>query len=287
MSLSSLDALERVVLASHVFVSRKHKLAFCVPPKNACTAFKMMLARAEGLAFEETMDLHRRGFLPTADSLRMSAGELEALLNDPAFTLVTVVRDPYARLVSGYLNKFGPRGDKGREMYGCAAYYPTQASAYRVGRAKPCPPSFEDLLDVLGVARPASWNEHFAPQTTLCRPDLVSYDYTFEARSVQRHMPALLRRLGLDPAWFPPANAGGHATDAERNVCSFLNARTLPRVKDLYALDLKSPLFRAYRPPPECARVRPKGPPYVDDDAEDSEPASESESESEDGRATA
>ena len=232
---------------SHLFISRSKKFAFCVPPKNACTAFKMLLARVENIPFSDVVDLHSRDKLPTA--AHISLEEAENILTDPSWTLITVTRNPFTRFVSGFKDKFGAdTDDEMRKRWGCKAYYGQDRLTQSLLRKISCPPTVGQLLWLLGKTDPVNWNEHFAPQTLLCRHHEVDYDYVFATETVQDHIAPALAELGIDASLYPSSNAGGHATHASKSACSFWNATggarggVIEKFKALYAEDLDGTL---------------------------------------------
>lgn len=96
-----------VYLHYYFNVIPKHKLIYIEVPKAGCTTMKSFLARTvNGIDLENPLDYHERrksGLLAPSD---IGFQQFEALLHEPELLIFTVVRNPFARLRSCYLDKF-------------------------------------------------------------------------------------------------------------------------------------------------------------------------------------
>ncbi|MEO2022303.1 MAG: sulfotransferase family protein [Pirellulaceae bacterium] len=84
-------------------VAPHHRLIYCPIEKNACSSIKRWMHQFMGYT-NQPFDYHK--FMAKRHSLRgKSPRKVERLLNDPTYLKIAVVRNPWSRLVSGFLNK--------------------------------------------------------------------------------------------------------------------------------------------------------------------------------------
>ena len=120
-----------------------HRIAFCAIPKVACTEFIRLIYRLRGDAQWWT-EPHFRSDAPTLMSL--GRDDANAILNDANWTKAVFFRDPAARLLSAFLDKFvdspgrGVHGDYGLRHFGRKLDWPGFVAAVAsnaTDRAKP------------------------------------------------------------------------------------------------------------------------------------------------------
>ena len=160
-------------------ISRDLKL-MCVPtPKAGCTSIKWAMATAQGTlspqllsAQGETQQLihgYARHGLPNFASL--GAKERSTILHDPSWIRFCVIRDPYSRLLSGWINRVlleaneGPGADRAFAHESWDQSVPTDLGQ-----------GFRDFVRrLIGPAAPAITDQHFRSQMSLLRPDVFPY----------------------------------------------------------------------------------------------------------------
>jgi hypothetical protein len=188
-------SLERRAFAlRHMYVYPRLRIAYTYVPKNACSSFKGTFSRAQGWLADDAKSVH-----PMKPSRWLSG-----LVRYPAAEeRIVVIRDPFDRIVSGYLNRFlMPRVDASVDH------------AMSTGLADLLPPgsnrgdvTFADFVEYLARTPSASLNEHWRPQsdfligsyTRIIRFDHIAEDAAFLA---DRGLPLMNRR--------------GHSTSALR-----------------------------------------------------------------------
>lgn len=95
---------------SQVFVSPKARVLYCPIGKNACTFLKSQMARISALKDSDFIlkNIHVVTDLATT-GLQLSDYAPEtaaAMIADPAFVRIAMLRDPFERLLSAYIEKF-------------------------------------------------------------------------------------------------------------------------------------------------------------------------------------
>eukprot|EP00730_Choanoeca_flexa_P013221 TRINITY_DN5092_c0_g1_i1.p1 TRINITY_DN5092_c0_g1~~TRINITY_DN5092_c0_g1_i1.p1 ORF type:complete len:311 (+),score=25.03 TRINITY_DN5092_c0_g1_i1:56-988(+) len=94
-------------------VDKKHKLVFCSIPKAACTIWRQLLRRLNGADDYDTTDeriTHHYGGKSSGLTYlaAFSDEEANAIMTNPEYVKVAVVRNPYTRILSAWRDKFGP-----------------------------------------------------------------------------------------------------------------------------------------------------------------------------------
>lgn len=139
-------------------VSHSLKLIYFPLPKSACTLFATFVALNSevGPMFDSQKEgVHQFRFREKALQLRNMA-----LMKDDRYFKFTVIRDPYSRLVSAYLDKLVKPISAGSPW----------ATDARCGNH-----SFEQMVEDLSSMRDANIEKHFRPQAAFIRN--VSMDH--------------------------------------------------------------------------------------------------------------
>ena len=130
--------------------------------------------------------------------------------------IVSCARNPYARVLSAYLDKVEV-GDI------------TQYKELRGER----PASFEAFLEILAAATPNSLDPHFSPQHINLGLPYIAYDAIFyleNAASLQRALCGALGDFRLET--FAP-----HSCRAQQRIDTFYTSRAIELVRRIYAAD--------------------------------------------------
>jgi hypothetical protein len=135
----------------HLYVYPRLGIAYTYIPKNACTSFKRTLGRAQGSLAPDAASAHEMTFRHWSSGLARYFGTDERIV---------VVRDPFDRVLSGYLNRFLMHEDAAADH------------AMRTGLAETLGPgsvpgdvTFADFVEYLSRTPSRSLNEHWRPQS--------------------------------------------------------------------------------------------------------------------------
>lgn len=166
-------------------VARDLRLLYVPTPKVACTGIMWALARAEGTVAPPSF-VSSRGEQSRAQTIHdplvhglpnlagLDPSERETVLTDPTWTRFCVTRDPYARLLSGWLdrvllNSADSLGDD-LAFAGRAAVESGDLGA-----------SFRSFVRRFVEVPPSKLSDgHFVSQFSLLRPDLFPYTEVVE-----------------------------------------------------------------------------------------------------------
>lgn len=182
-----------------ILVVPELKFMFCFIPKNACTQFNRMMNELNGFvrqgavcSEDDPNYISSWGNVLPAKTLQ----DMKLLFKDPTWTKGVFLRDPLARLVSGYQSECVPP----QECGGCMNFETANENAW---------PNFDEFVSNIEHGR----NPHFDPQASLCGGLVESIDdfdfigeittnYTQVAEQV-RQMMELAFRVGTTMS--PPA----------------------------------------------------------------------------------
>lgn len=160
---------------------RELRLAVCTVPKTASSAMKRLLLRAIGAPHWNSSDIQAIHFPPVsglatlrapvggdAASTAAAVATANALLRDPSWTRLVIVRDPVERFVSAFLDKCGrespnwncPVKEEQTRWSMEAVLAALEATAHSL------PPRDDAFAAAIGGMH--SLNSHFLPAALLC-----------------------------------------------------------------------------------------------------------------------
>ncbi|XP_065113110.1 carbohydrate sulfotransferase 14 [Paramisgurnus dabryanus] len=192
-SVWSLSPLQRKILLQHILVNDEHRFLYCYVPKVACSNWKRVLKVLSGalanVDVKVKMD-HRADLLFLSD---FSPDQIRhRLLHYFKFTFV---REPMARLLSAYRNKFGEI-EAYQRKYGAEI-----VRRYRKGYAKSKKIAGNDVtltefVRYLIDEDPERMNEHWMPIYNLCQPCAIQYDFIGSYERLESDAAYVLERVG-------------------------------------------------------------------------------------------
>lgn len=194
-------------------------LVYLNNPKVACSTIKAALWRqVAGDPPEDHDSLHRLPGSPFDPDARHLAWAEKAFV-------FTLVRNPYSRLLSAYLDKI--RGRKGwgwSQLVVQHALNPDEA------------PSFDAFVEMIADDSPETLDAHWKPQVLNVLHPLLHPNFTGRFESIAEDLPAILAQAFGRP--IPVARRDEHATGATEHLgVAFADPGTVARVRRLYAED--------------------------------------------------
>ncbi|XP_041912925.1 carbohydrate sulfotransferase 14 [Alosa sapidissima] len=205
----SLNALQRKTLLQHILVSEEHHFLYCYVPKVACSNWKRMLkvlsGALPGVDAKGKMD-HRTDLLFLSD---LQPEQIRHRLRH--YYKFMFVREPMARLLSAYRNKFGEI-ESYQKKYGAEII-----RRYRKGRAKDPniagdDVTFTEFVRYLLDEESERMNEHWMPMYNLCQPCAITYDFIGSYERLEDDAAHVLEKVGAPPhlrfperqSWYKP-----------------------------------------------------------------------------------
>ena len=164
----------RLEIANNCLINHKYKIIYCPIPKNACTLFKSMMVEhsKDGARYRNSQeDIHHY-----ASARKDTAVALDNLdyLTHPDYFKFAIIRNPFERLVSAYLDKIVKH--EVPEIFAQELIKKVQHFLNRDYDLEKSI-SFQDLLYYLAKNEDYNLNEHWRSQSSLLGRELLKFDY--------------------------------------------------------------------------------------------------------------
>lgn len=215
--------------AGRIIVDRRRQFLYCPVPKCACTAIKHAII---GQDSAYPVHAHQFDVLSTMDDSSKRTFLAEA-------TGLIVVRDPYARVLSAYRNKFshepGCFGMDQSDLWLRMGKYIARYAATRQQR-EPAPlPTFSDFVQFVCDSPVSAMNEHWHPQTELVMLGEISYNTVIKFENLYQEWPALAAKLNL-----PMLPSHKQIDFAPTNASDLVDSYFTPELREMVARKYKA-----------------------------------------------
>jgi hypothetical protein len=217
---------------NHTYISLRHGYLYAAVGKAANSTVKHHLYELEyeGTRFK-TKSLHDRQSSPLLSPFQLPPDLLDDVLTSPKYFRFTVVRNPYSRLLSCYLDRIVP-----------ASSQPYRQLMALLRRKEGDPVSFDEFVRAVCAQRPYDQNNHWRLQVAeVCHGDIhyddVGKQETFAA-DMARMWPRLAR--GRPMPDFSAENKAPSITSAERRLAEFYTGDLVDLVRVAYRSDFET-----------------------------------------------
>lgn len=222
----------------------QRRFVFAYVPKVACTNWKSVLRRLEG--FDNWLD-SRLAHDKKAGGLHYLElpGPERALLTDPAIPKYAMVRDPYARVLSAYLNKVESRLPPGSRQPGdhfdrIVLDIENFRQAKLDLKAHPAVDFEVFLLWLKDGTSPFTRDEHWARQSAILRLGKVDYAFLGRFERMGEDAPRLMALMGADFAFPTQADVRFQSQGTEAKLERYLTPRARALIGQLFAPDFRA-----------------------------------------------
>ena len=213
------------------FVSEKYNLVYCSIPKVACTVWKGIMAKIEGLNITAGVHKNTKGKLKLLRDYPWK--ERQKILK--SYKKFMFVREPFERLLSAYRDCFHGKFKTSSEWWKKFHKFVKKVLAEGSGRHNDTLPgvtTFEQFATYLVIQRRkgALLQEHWREQYNLCHPCNVQFDFIGHYETLAEDALFVLRKTGLEnkvsfPEWRP--------TDTSNLLHEYYSTLSLLRIKQL------------------------------------------------------
>ncbi|WP_157982212.1 sulfotransferase family protein [Oceanicella sp. SM1341] len=200
--------------------NKRKNIIYLNNPKVGCSTIKSNLWQAiSPRTYDRETDVHDLEASPFRTAIRY-LGWAEAA------NIFTFVRNPYTRLVSGYLDKIaGNRKDVWRWF------------SKRYGLSDDAEVSFDAFVELIHADRPERLDPHWKPQHLNLMYPFIRPNFVGHLESMDQDLPKVFARF-LEVEGGEIEKRAPHGTGARKKASSFFdNSETVSRVRELYATD--------------------------------------------------
>jgi len=211
-----------------VNVSQTAQVLYFEVPKTGCTAVKLAMQHVERPdKHPGPTEVHNRKTSPLAliSQLDLPPGEI---FRGPRYYRFTFVRNPYSRVLSGYLDKI-VKNEWERKRHLPALGFPQGSH-----------PTFLEFLERIKTIPVGKMDVHWMPQSTILNPDYVKFDDIFRFETFSDDFEMVKNRLKISRSnWSIGAAGTHHRTNASELLSDFYSDREIEIVNQLYAKDFE------------------------------------------------
>ena len=228
--------LERIAAAkprqdflNHTYISLRHGYMYAAVGKAANSTVKHHLYELEysGTRFK-TKSLHDRQSSPLLSPYQLPNEMLAEVLQSQRFVRFTVVRNPYSRILSCYLDRIVPANSQ-----------PYRQLITVLGRQAGESVSFDEFVRAICAQRPFDQNNHWRLQVAEVCFNEIRYDEVGKQETFAQDMARIWRRIahGKPIPDFAAENKAPSITSAERRLAEFYTADLIDLIRTAYAAD--------------------------------------------------
>jgi hypothetical protein len=215
---------------NHTYISLRHGYMYAAVGKAANSTVKHHLYELEyrGTRFK-TKSLHDRQSSPLLSPFQLPPTMLEEVLGSDRFFRFTVVRNPYSRILSCYLDRIVPANSQ-----------PYRQLIVALGREVGTAVGFDEFVRAICRQRPFEQNNHWRLQVAELCHGAICYDEIGKQEHFADDMARIWKRItrGLVPAPdFVMENKAPSITSAENRLSEFYTSELTDLIRNAYAAD--------------------------------------------------
>jgi hypothetical protein len=218
----------------HLIFSDRRRAVYAPVPKAACSSFKAYLRSLDGLppiALEE-LHLRRTNGLTYAQSIDRER-LLSILFGKNAYFKFTIVRNPYARLISAYNDVLRPDADGRCRLQKEADRLLDVRRRLIDARPSECDRlKFEEFIEVLPHVGASAMNRHWQPQNMVILGEYIQYDVVAQLERLEESLPSIQAGIGAELPFDIKLNESG-----EVRVREWYTQKLAAIVRDVYSAD--------------------------------------------------
>ena len=217
----------------HVLPS--HKLVYVEVPKAASSFVLGELRKRAGPRGAAARNVHQRSESGFSSPLAMGIVPFIRLIDDPSTFIFTTVRNPYARLVSCYFDKFAP------VSIGDGSYISNTYLAYgrMTGRSWPDGGriAFDDFVAFACATAPFRFDGHWCRQTDIVPATIAPPHAILRVETLGSSLPAVLDRVAPSQPSGTAQGAGASVATDDPRLRAVLSQGTAALIREAYADD--------------------------------------------------
>ena len=226
----------------HFSISLKNMYFFCEIAKSGCSAAKKELWRQEMLDVPMPEDFVRANHNPHAPfhqhmlikPFQMGRTKFNEFIRDPSVIKWAIVRNPFTRILSAYLDKV----QRAEPMFINVAHRIAKLRNANVESVTPESVDFDEFCEALTLFdRPIDFDQHWRPQYEHICADIIPYSFYAKLETLDAESEEISRRIGMSKMTFGAGRA--HATGSNDKIGKYYTAHAADIVRRVYANDFK------------------------------------------------
>ncbi|XP_018023525.1 carbohydrate sulfotransferase 10 [Hyalella azteca] len=215
-------------------INREFKIVWCSIFKSASSSwfayFLTLAGKNPNVRKNSEVELARKTAYP-----RPSMQDLQEVLNDPSYTSFVILREPFQRILSSYLDKIAGKEERYYHSVRC------KMTKQKRRTSKPCFPTFPQYVDYIleQYAAGKMLDEHWQPYTLFCSLCQVNFTYVLAFENIAEEQNFLLNHVeGLQNYPLKHEHSSEHNYSAQvREHYSQLSRAQLDGLVDIYKDD--------------------------------------------------
>jgi len=218
-------------------ISLKHNYLYVENAKCACTTVKTVLGKAEfdgallgNVTPQWYLDYVHVNVLgtPFVEPFQLTEQQFAEILGGPVFGFA-FVRNPYTRLLSGFLDKVRRGNPESQEIVEALG-----------GGKRPEDISFEEFISAIESLSQSHriLDKHWRPQSQQMCVSVIDYDFIGKIELLDADFRRLKIHLGIDLP-YDGAVSGRHSTGSKNKIESYYDQKNQERVYRLYEQDFE------------------------------------------------
>ncbi len=189
---SYLNYIQRYYVVNHY-----HKVIYCAIPKNACTFFKSIMLEFSDTPAEDSQlsrDLHSYVSQNMTLGCREDELKLKDIYQKNDYFCFAVLRNPFSRLVSGYLSKFMGKRPNERYQKIIDEVYQTTRLSNKTQQSI----TFSQFIHHLARTEDYNLDPHWRPQHTFLGEGQIKFDFVGQLEGMETVAQVLENEVGIN-----------------------------------------------------------------------------------------
>lgn len=217
---------------NHTYISLRNAYVYFAVGKAANSTVKHHLYELEyaGTPFK-TKSVHDRQSAPLLSPFQLPDDMLEEVFNSPKFFRFSVVRNPYARILSCYLDRIVPANSA-----------PYRQLVIAMGRSAGEAVSFEEFVRTICQQKPFEQNNHWRLQVSEICMAATKCDFIGKQETFAQDMAQIWRKVagGRPMPDFAKENLAPSITSAEKRLDEYYTPELVDLVRKAYREDFET-----------------------------------------------
>lgn len=214
---------------NHTYISLRNHYVYTAVGKAANSTVKHHIYDLEYLGTRfKTKSLHDRQSAPLLSPFQLPDDLMEEVFTSPKYFRFSVVRNPYSRLLSCYLDRIVPANSA-----------PYRQLMLEMGKPAGTQLSFAEFIETICKQKPYDQNNHWRLQTCEICTEAIHYDFVGKQESFAVDMAQVWSHIasGRKIPNFASENKAPSITSASKHLGEYYTPELVEMVREAYRED--------------------------------------------------